>query len=211
MEQFGATVAQTAANVRQAMALVGEAASTVSQGGSTVARSVETMAEIRIASQSIADITHVIESIAFQTNILALNAAVEAARAGEHGKGFAVVAAEVRALAQRSANAAKEIDGLIASSIDKVAAGHALSEQTRDAMSHIVSHIEQVKTLMGEINIAAQEQAAGIGQVNLAMNHISHATHQSSDMINQSEHTAQHLSQKGHHLTQLVSIFRLND
>ena len=211
MEQFGATVAQTAANVRQAMALVGEAASTVSQGGSTVARSVETMAEIRIASQSIADITHVIESIAFQTKILALNAAVEAARAGEHGKGFAVVAAEVRALAQRSANAAKEIDGLIASSIDKVAAGHALSEQTRDAMSHIVSHIEQVKTLMGEINIAAQEQAAGIGQVNLAMNHISHATHQSSDMINQSEHTAQHLSQKGHHLTQLVSIFRLND
>ncbi|MBK4785292.1 MAG: HAMP domain-containing protein [Pantoea sp. Pent] len=211
MEQFGATVAQTAANVRQAMALVGEAASTVSQGGSTVARSVETMAEIRIASPSIADITHVIESIAFQTNILALNAAVEAARAGEHGKGFAVVAAEVRALAQRSANAAKEIDGLIASSIDKVAAGHALSEQTRDAMSHIVSHIEQVKTLMGEINIAAQEQAAGIGQVNLAMNHISHATHQSSDMINQSEHTAQHLSQKGHHLTQLVSIFRLND
>ena len=211
MEQFGATVAQTAANVRQAMALVSEAASTVSHGGTTVARSVETMSEIRVASQSIADITHVIESIAFQTNILALNAAVEAARAGEHGKGFAVVAAEVRALAQRSANAAKEIDGLIASSIDKVAAGHALSEQTRDAMNHIVSHIEQVKTLMGEINIAAQEQAAGIGQVNLAMNHISQATHQSSDMISQSESTAHHLSQKGHHLTQLVSIFRLND
>lgn len=211
MEQFGATVSQTAANVRQAMALVSEAASTVSHGGSTVARSVETMAEIRVASQSIADITHVIESIAFQTNILALNAAVEAARAGEHGKGFAVVAAEVRALAQRSANAAKEIDGLIASSIDKVAAGHTLSEQTRDAMSHIVNHIEQVKTLMGEINIAAQEQAAGIGQVNLAMNHISQATHQSSDMISQSESTAHHLSQKGHHLTQLVSIFRVND
>ncbi|MDZ7277141.1 Cache 3/Cache 2 fusion domain-containing protein [Pantoea eucrina] len=209
MEQFGATVAQTAANVRQAMALVSEAAKKVSHGGSTVTRSVETMADIREASQSISDITHVIESIAFQTNILALNAAVEAARAGEHGKGFAVVAAEVRALAQRSANAAKEIDGLIARSIDKVAAGHTLSEQTRDAMQHIVSEIEQVKTLMGEINIAAQEQAAGIGQVNLAMNHISHATHQSSDMITQSEATAQNLSQQGHHLTHLVSIFQL--
>ena len=211
MEQFGATVSQTAANVRQAMALVSEAASTVDHGGSTVARSVETMAEIRVASQSIADITHVIESIAFQTNILALNAAVEAARAGEHGKGFAVVAAEVRALAQRSANAAKEIDNLIATSIDKVAAGHTLSEQTRDAMQHIVSHIEQVKSLMGEINIAAQEQAAGIGQVNLAMNHIGQATHQSSDMITQSETTAQTLSQQGNHLTQLVSVFHLKD
>ena len=134
MEQFGATVAQTAANVRQAMALVSAAATTVDRGGDTVARSVETMSEIRIASQSIADITHVIESIAFQTNILALNAAVEAARAGEHGKGFAVVAAEVRALAQRSATAAKEIDALITTSIDKVAAGHTLSEQTREAM-----------------------------------------------------------------------------
>jgi methyl-accepting chemotaxis protein len=211
MEQFGATVAQTAANVRQAMALVSEAASTVDQGGNTVARSVETMADIRIASQSIADITHVIESIAFQTNILALNAAVEAARAGEHGKGFAVVAAEVRALAQRSAKAAKEIDALITTSIDKVAAGHTLSEQTREAMQHIVSHIEQVKTLMGEINIAAQEQAAGIGQVNLAMNHISQATHQSSDMVSQSESTAHTLSQQGHHLTQLVSVFHLKD
>jgi methyl-accepting chemotaxis protein len=211
MEQFGATVAQTAANVRQAMALVSEAASTVDQGGNTVARSVETMADIRIASQSIADITHVIESIAFQTNILALNAAVEAARAGEHGKGFAVVAAEVRALAQRSAKAAKEIDALITTSIDKVAAGHTLSEQTREAMQHIVSHIEQVKTLMGEINIAAQEQAAGIGQVNLAMNHIGQATHQSSDMVSQSESTAHTLSQQGHHLTQLVSVFHLKD
>ncbi|MDO6408393.1 methyl-accepting chemotaxis protein [Pantoea phytobeneficialis] len=209
MEQFGATVAQTAANVRQALVLVGETDQTVSLGGKTVSRSVSTMTEIRVASQSIADITHVIESIAFQTNILALNAAVEAARAGEHGKGFAVVAAEVRALAQRSAQAAKEIDGLITRSISKVAEGHALSEQTRDAMQHIVEHITQVKALMGEINVAAQEQAAGIGQVNLAMNHISQATHQNSDLVTESEATAQSLSQQGHHLTQLVSIFHL--
>ncbi|MEG3130767.1 Cache 3/Cache 2 fusion domain-containing protein [Pantoea cypripedii] len=209
MEQFGATVAQTAANVRQALARVSEADQTVARGGETVSRSVSTMADIRVASQSIADITHVIESIAFQTNILALNAAVEAARAGEHGKGFAVVAAEVRALAQRSAQAAKEIDGLIASSISKVAEGHSLSEQTRDAMNHIVEHIAQVKTLMGEINIAAQEQASGIGQVNLAMNHISQATHQSSDLVTESEASAQSLSQQGHHLTELVSIFHL--
>ena len=211
MEQFGATVEQTAANVRQALTLVAEAAETINHGGETVKRSVNTMSAVKVSSQSIADITHVIESIAFQTNILALNAAVEAARAGEHGKGFAVVAAEVRALAQRSAQAAKEIDTLIENSISNVSEGHALSEQTRDAMERIVQRIDQVKQLMGEINVASQEQAAGIGQVNIAMHQISQATHHNSSLVTQSETTAQTLSQKGHHLTHLVSIFNLKN
>ncbi|KHE00691.1 chemotaxis protein [Pantoea stewartii] len=209
MEQFGATVEHTADSLRQAMSLVAEASSIVDNGNQTVTRSVNTMSAINVSSQSIADITHVIESIAFQTNILALNAAVEAARAGEHGRGFAVVAAEVRALAQRSAQAAKEIDTLIATSIRHVAEGHALSEQTRDAMSEIVTHIEQVQALMGEINVAAQQQTAGISQVNLAMNQISQATHQNSELVTQAEQTAQNLSDKGHHLTQLVSVFSI--
>jgi methyl-accepting chemotaxis protein len=209
MEQFGATIEHTADSLRQALSLVAEATGIVNHGSQTVVRSVNTMSAIKVSSQSIAEITHVIESIAFQTNILALNAAVEAARAGEHGRGFAVVAAEVRALAQRSAQAAKEIDGLIATSISNVAEGHTLSEHTREAMAHIVAHIEQVQALMGEINVAAQQQAAGIGQVNLAMNQISQATHQNSELVAQAESTAQNLSHKGHHLTQLVSIFNL--
>lgn len=209
MEQFGATVEHTADNLRQAMTLVAEASGLVTHGSQTVSRSVNTMSAIQISSQSIADITHVIESIAFQTNILALNAAVEAARAGEHGRGFAVVAAEVRALAQRSAQAAKEIDGLIATSIRNVSEGHQLSQQTHDAMSHIVSHIEQVQALMSEINVAAQQQAAGIGQVNQAMNQISQATHENSELMAQADASAQNLSHKGHHLTQLVSVFHL--
>lgn len=209
MEQFGATIEHTADNLRQAMTLVAEASDLVTHGSQTVSRSVNTMSAIQVSSQSIADITHVIESIAFQTNILALNAAVEAARAGEHGRGFAVVAAEVRALAQRSAQAAKEIDGLIATSIGNVSEGHQLSQQTHDAMAHIVSHIEQVQALMSEINVAAQQQAAGIGQVNQAMNQISQATHENSELMAQADASAQNLSHKGHHLTQLVSVFHL--
>jgi len=209
MEQLGATVEQNAGNVTQALRLVGEAAEAVSKGSATVGQSVVTMSDIKTASQGIADITQVIESIAFQTNILALNAAVEAARAGENGKGFAVVAAEVRALAQRSAHAAKEIDHLIADSLRKVVQGHDLSEQTRQAMDNITGRIDQVKALMSEINVASHEQSTGIGHVNIAMAQIGQATHQNSELVIHSEQTAQELSRKGHHLNELVQVFNV--
>ena len=210
MEQIAATVSQNAGNISQAKQLVSNTAEAVHHGGSTVTHAVTTMNDIKSASQRIADITHVIESIAFQTNILALNAAVEAARAGEHGKGFAVVAQEVRALAARSANAVKEIDGLIVDTLDKVTEGHRLSEQTRLAMESIITHIDQINLLITEINSASHEQSAGIGQVNIAMVQIGEATHINADRVSRTEQTAHDLRSKGHHLNELVSIFRLN-
>ncbi len=210
MEQIAATVLQNAGNISQAKQLVSSTADAVHQGGGTVTQAVATMNAIKSASQRIADITHVIESIAFQTNILALNAAVEAARAGEHGKGFAVVAQEVRALAARSANAVKEIDGLIVDTLDKVTEGHQLSEQTRLAMEAIITHIDQINLLITEINSASHEQSAGIGQVNIAMVQIGEATHINAERVSRTDRTAHELRSKGHHLNELVSIFRLN-
>ncbi|HIE5390586.1 TPA: methyl-accepting chemotaxis protein [Enterobacter cancerogenus] len=209
MEQLSATVQQNAANMEQTQVLVGETSRAVHQGGKTVTHAVATMDDIRDASKRIEDITRVIESIAFQTNILALNAAVEAARAGEHGKGFAVVAQEVRALAARSANAVKEIEQLIGDTLNKVSEGHALSEQTRLAMDDIIVHIDNISQLVTEINHASREQSAGIGQVNLAMAHIGEASHINADRVSRSEQTAQTLREKGSHLTQLVSLFQL--
>ncbi|EKM0361839.1 methyl-accepting chemotaxis protein [Cronobacter turicensis] len=209
MEQLAATVSQNAANMEQTQSLVKEASDAVQHGGETVSNAVTTMNDIRSASQRIADITHVIESIAFQTNILALNAAVEAARAGEHGKGFAVVAQEVRALAARSANAVKEIEQLISDTLAKVSEGHALSEQTRKAMEAIISRIGQINQLVTEINHASHEQSAGIGQVNIAMHQIGEATHINAERVTRSEQTAQVLREKGNHLNELVSLFRL--
>ncbi|MFW0977025.1 methyl-accepting chemotaxis protein [Leclercia pneumoniae] len=209
MEQLAATVQQNAANMEQTQQLVGETSRAVHQGGETVSNAVSTMDDIRDASKRIEAITHVIESIAFQTNILALNAAVEAARAGEHGKGFAVVAQEVRALAARSANAVKEIEQLIGDTLSKVSEGHALSEQTRQAMESIITHIDNINQLVTEINHASHEQSAGIGQVNLAMTHIGEASHINADRVSRSEQTAQTLREKGSHLSELVSLFRL--
>lgn len=209
MEQLAATVQQNAASMEQTQHLVNETSQAVQSGGQTVGRAVATMSDIRSASQRIADITQVIESIAFQTNILALNAAVEAARAGEHGKGFAVVAQEVRALAARSANAVKEIETLIDDTLQKVTEGHSLSEQTRQAMTSIIDHMDNINQLVTEINHASREQSAGINQVNLAMTHIGDATHVNAERVSRSEETAQTLREKGAHLKQLVSLFRL--
>ena len=209
MEQLAATVQQNAANMEQTRQLVGETSRAVHQGGETVSNAVSTMDDIREASKRIEAITRVIEGIAFQTNILALNAAVEAARAGEHGKGFAVVAQEVRALAARSANAVKEIEQLIGDTLSKVSEGHDLSEQTRQAMESIIVHIDNINQLVTEINHASHEQSAGIGQVNLAMTHIGEASHINADRVSRSEQTAQSLREKGSHLTDLVSLFRL--
>jgi len=209
IEQLAASVQQNAANMEQTQQLVGETSRAVHQGGETVSNAVSTMDDIREASKRIEAITRVIEGIAFQTNILALNAAVEAARAGEHGKGFAVVAQEVRALAARSANAVKEIEQLIGDTLSKVSEGHALSEQTRQAMDSIIEHIDNINQLVTEINHASREQSAGIGQVNLAMTHIGEASHINADRVSRSEQTAQVLRGKGSHLTDLVSLFRL--
>lgn len=211
MEQLAATVQQNAANMEQTQQLVAETSRAVHQGGETVTHAVATMDDIRDASKRIEDITRVIESIAFQTNILALNAAVEAARAGEHGKGFAVVAQEVRALAARSANAVKEIEQLIGDTLNKVSEGHALSEQTRLAMDAIIVHIDNISQLVTEINHASREQSAGIGQVNLAMTHIGEASHINADRVSRSEQTAHALREQGSHLARLVSLFQLKD
>ncbi|MFP9230351.1 methyl-accepting chemotaxis protein [Pectobacterium cacticida] len=209
MEQLSASVKQNADNVSAAKALAEQSAMAARNGSQTVTDSVSTMSDIKNSSQRIADITTVIESIAFQTNILALNAAVEAARAGEHGRGFAVVAAEVRALAQRSATAVKEIETLINESLEKIEAGYHFSEKTQAVMDDVRNRILQVSTIVNDIDIASREQSAGIDQVNTAMVQISQATQENTLLVNNSENTAQNLRQKGHHLSELVSVFRI--
>jgi methyl-accepting chemotaxis protein len=179
------------------------------EGGEVVQRVVHTMGQIQSASRKIADIIATIDSIAFQTNILALNAAVEAARAGEQGRGFAVVAAEVRILAQRSGNAAREIRQLIANSVEHVEAGTALVDVAGKTMGEIVSQVQRVTLLMGEISASTQEQTQGIAAVSAAVAQIDNMTQQNAALVEESAAAAQSLSEQATRLNQVVGVFRL--
>ncbi|MBR8208876.1 Cache 3/Cache 2 fusion domain-containing protein [Burkholderia cenocepacia] len=209
MEQITAAVQQSAEHAAQANALVADASAAATNGDAAVQRVVATMDDIGRATRRIAEITGAIEGIAFQTNILALNAAVEAARAGEHGKGFAVVAAEVRALAQRSAAAVKEIDALSAESTTTVEQGYRIADAARGTMRDIVARVDQVRTLIGEISAASREQSTGIEQVNLAVTQIGEATQQNATLISDAERAAVALREQAAQLSDAVSVFRL--
>ncbi|MBW7925092.1 MAG: PAS domain-containing protein [Burkholderiaceae bacterium] len=210
MEEISGTVRATAENARQASETADCATRAADQGGEVVGGVVDCMAQISQSSRRIADIIGVIDGIAFQTNILALNAAVEAARAGEQGRGFAVVAAEVRSLAQRSADAAREIKTLIARSSQTVDAGAERVQQAGRAMQEIVAEVKRVAALSAEITVAAQEQSTGIDQVNLAVVQLDQATQQNATMVDQSAAAAESLHERVEQLAETVSLFRLS-
>ncbi|WP_436876658.1 methyl-accepting chemotaxis protein II [Siccibacter turicensis] len=210
MEQLTATVKQNADNARQASQLASSASETAARGGKVVDGVVKTMHEIAASSKKIADITGVIDGIAFQTNILALNAAVEAARAGEQGRGFAVVAGEVRNLASRSANAAKEIKALIEDSVSRVDTGSVLVETAGETMDDIVSAVTRVTDIMGEIASASDEQSRGIDQVALAVTEMDRVTQQNASLVEESATAAAALEDQASRLSQAVAAFRLN-
>ena len=207
MEELSATVQQNADNARQANQLALGASTVAVRGGEVVGRVVDTMKGINDSSKRIADIISVIDGIAFQTNILALNAAVEAARAGEQGRGFAVVAAEVRSLAQRSAEAAKEIKGLITASVERVEQGTALVDEAGATMSEVVNSIKRVTDIMGEISAASTEQSAGVAQVGEAVTRMDQATQENAALVEQSAAAAENLMQQAQMLVQVVAVF----
>ncbi|QSQ39200.1 methyl-accepting chemotaxis protein [Xanthomonas translucens] len=210
MEELTSTVKQNAEHARQANQLAVGAASVASQGGDVVSQVVTTMSGIETSSKKIADIISVIDGIAFQTNILALNAAVEAARAGEQGRGFAVVASEVRTLAQRSAGAAKEIKSLIDDSVSQVANGSALVRQAGQTMTEIVSSVQRVTDIMGEISAASQEQYAGIEQVNQTVTQMDEATQQNAALVEEATAAARAMEHQAGQLTEAVAVFKLD-
>ncbi len=209
MEQLTSTVRQSADAARQANQLAASAAEIAQRGGSVVSQVVSTMDEINSSSKKINDIIGVIDGIAFQTNILALNAAVEAARAGEQGRGFAVVAGEVRNLAQRSAQAAKEIKGLIGASVEKVETGSRLVADAGQTMSEIVGSVQRVTDIIGEITAAAGEQSDGIGQVNTAVSQLDQMTQQNAALVEESAAAAQSLKDQAGRLVGVVQQFRI--
>jgi len=209
MTQLTGTVSQSADSAMTAKQLAGAAAETAGRGGEVVSRVVSTMGEINAASRKIADIIGTIDGIAFQTNILALNAAVEAARAGEQGRGFAVVAGEVRSLAQRSAEAAREIKALIGASVERVEAGTSLVNDAGTTMTDIVGSVQRVTDIIGEISAAAIEQSQGIAQVNGTVTELDQMTQQNAALVEESAAAAQSLKEQAVRLAGLVSAFRL--
>jgi methyl-accepting chemotaxis protein-1 (serine sensor receptor) len=211
MDELTSTVRQNGDNAEQANQLASSASDVASKGGAVVAKVVNTMESINDSSKKIVDIIAVIDGIAFQTNILALNAAVEAARAGEQGRGFAVVASEVRALAQRSAAAAKEIKSLINDSVEKVATGSQLVNQAGSTMEEIVSSVRRVTDIMSEISVASREQITGIEQVNIAVSEMDTATQQNAVLVEDAAKVADMLQDHAAAQAQLVARFNLGD
>lgn len=211
MEQLSTTVSHNADSAKRASELASGATDVARRGGEVVGRVVTTMADINASSRKISDIIGVIDGIAFQTNILALNAAVEAARAGEQGRGFAVVAGEVRSLAQRSADAAREIKALIENSVQRVADGSGLVEQAGATMHEIMNGIDGVATIVGEISSASQEQREGVMQIGQAVHQIDDATQQNAALVEQSAAAADALRRQAAELVAAVATFRLDD
>ncbi|MDR9890844.1 methyl-accepting chemotaxis protein [Pseudenterobacter timonensis] len=211
MEELTSTVALNADNARHARLLAEEASRNASEGNQLSQRVVETMRNVRSSSHRISEITTVINSIAFQTNILALNAAVEAARAGDQGKGFAVVAAEVRNLAQRSAQSAKEIENLIGESVQHVDTGFTMVESAGEAMAKIESSVAQVRDIMSEIASATDEQSRGIAQIAQAMAEMDTTTQQNAALVEESSAAASSLEDQAIQLEKVVSVFRVSN
>ncbi|WP_119155590.1 methyl-accepting chemotaxis protein [Caldimonas tepidiphila] len=209
MEQITSTVKQTADTAREVAAVSGEASAVAEQGGQAVGEIVRTMQAIDDSSKRVSEIIQVIEGIAFQTNILALNAAVEAARAGEQGRGFAVVASEVRALAQRSSGAAKEIRELIGASVQQVGEGNRRVASAGETIERVVSSVNQVSALVRQITNATAEQSSGIAQVNDAITHIDSVTQQNAALVEQSAAASEALNRRSGTLMRSVQIFRL--
>ena len=209
MEQLTSTVAQSASSATTATQLASAASAVAQRGGDVVSQVVTTMNEISASSKKVVDIIGVIDGIAFQTNILALNAAVEAARAGEQGRGFAVVASEVRQLAQRSAEAAKEIKKLIGDSVTSVQAGTRLVEDAGNTMSEVMTSVQKVSSLISEISAAANEQSLGIGQVNVSVGQLDQMTQQNAALVEESAAAAESLKDQANRLGEMASRFRL--
>ena len=209
MEVLTSTVQQSAQSSRQASDFASSAAEVAARGGAVVSQVVTTMDQITTSSRKIADITGVIDSIAFQTNILALNAAVEAARAGEQGRGFAVVASEVRSLAQRSASAAKEIKALIGSSVERVEDGSRLVSQAGQTMTEIVSSVRRVSDIIAEITASSAEQSDNIGQISQSVTQLDQMTQQNAALVEESTAASESLREQAHQLNSAVSQFKL--